>query len=84
MVMPISFLLHQQDQEEVADEEAEDSQRRDDPVPKVEAEVARSLVPDLSPPSPPPPPSATAPADTLAHHIQRSILRSTFMSVRGS
>ena len=64
MVMPISFLLQQQDQEEVADEEAEDSQRRDDPVPKVEAEVRRSPVPDLSPPSPPPPPSATAPADT--------------------
>ena len=64
MVMPISFLLQQQDQEEVADEEAEDSQRRDDPVLEVEAEVARSLVPDLSPPSPPPPPSATAPADT--------------------
>ena len=61
MVMPISFLLQQQDQEEVADEEAEDSQRRDDPVPEVEAEVARSLMPDLSPP---PPPSATVPADT--------------------
>ena len=40
MVMPISFLLQQQDQEEVADE-AEDSQRRDDPIPEVEAEVAR-------------------------------------------
>ena len=65
MVMPISFLLQQQDQEEVADEEAEDSQRRDDPVPEVEAEVARSPVPDLSPPSPTPPPSATTPADTL-------------------
>ena len=65
MVMPISFLLQQQNQEEVADEEAEDSQRRDDPVPEVEAEVARSLVPDLSPPSLTPPPSAIAPADTL-------------------
>ena len=64
MVMPLSFLLQQQDQEEVADEEAEDSQRRDDHVPEVEAEVARSPVPDLSPPSPPPPPSTTAPADT--------------------
>ena len=63
MVIPISFLLQQQDQEEVLDEEAEDSQRRDDPVPKVEAEVARSLVPDLSPPSPLPPPLATAPTD---------------------
>ena len=64
MVMPISFLLQQQDQEEVADEEAEDSQRRDDPVPEVEAEVARSPVPDFSPPSPPSHPSAIAPADT--------------------
>ena len=64
MVMPISFLLQQQDQEEVADEEAEDSQRRDDPVPEVEAEVARSPVPNLSPPSLTPPPSAIVPADT--------------------
>ena len=64
MVMPISFLLQQQDQEEVADEEAEDSHRRDDPVLEVEAEVARSPVQDLSPPSLPSHPSATAPADT--------------------
>ena len=64
MVMPISFLLQQQAQEEVADEEVEDSQRRDDPVPEVEAEVARSPVPDLSPPSTPPPPSTTASAYT--------------------
>ena len=64
MVMPISFLLQQQDQEEVADEEVEGSQKRDDPVPEVEAKVARSPVPDLSPPSPPPPPSATSPVDT--------------------
>ena len=62
MVMPISFLLQQQDQEEVSDEEAEDSQRRDDPTPEVEME--RSPVPDISPPSPPPPALATAPADT--------------------
>ena len=65
MVMPISFLLQQQDQKEVPDEEAEDSQRIDVHVPEVEVEVARSPVQDLSPPSPPPPPSATAPADTL-------------------
>ena len=64
MVMPVSFLLQQQDQEEVADEEAEDSQRRDDPVPEVKTEVARNPVLDLSPPSLTPPPSATAPADT--------------------
>ena len=64
MVMPISFLLQQQDQEEVPDEEAEDSERRGDPVPRVEVKVARSPVLYLSPPSPPPPPSATAPVDT--------------------
>ena len=62
MVMPISFLLQQQDQEEVPDEEAEDSQRRDVHAPEVEME--RSPVPNISPPSPPPPASATAPADT--------------------
>ena len=63
MVMPISFLLQQQVQEEVPNEEAEDSQRRDDHAPEVEME--RSPEPDISPPSPPPPASATAPADTL-------------------
>ena len=62
MVMSISFLLQQQDPEEVPDEEAEDSQRRDVRAPEVEME--RSPVPDISPPSPPPPASATAPADT--------------------
>ena len=63
MVMPISFLLQQQDQEEVPDAEVEDSQRRDDPAPEVEVE--RIPVLDLSPPSPPPPHSAPASADTL-------------------
>ena len=58
MVMPISFLLQQQDQEEVPDQEAEDSHRRDIHAPEVEME--RSPVPDRSPPSPPPPTSATA------------------------
>ena len=62
MVMPISFLFQQQDQEEVLDPEAEDSHRRDSHAPEVEME--RSPVPDRSPPSPPPPASATAPADT--------------------
>ena len=62
MVMPISFFLQQQDQEEVPDEEVEDSQRRDDRAPEVEME--RSSVPDISPPSHPPPPSATTPTDT--------------------
>ena len=61
-MMPISFLLQQQDQEEVPDEGAEDSPRGDDPAPEVEVE--RSPVPDLSPSSPPLPPSASAPADT--------------------
>ena len=63
MVMPISFLLQQQDQEEVPDAVAEDSLMGDDLTPEVEVE--RSPVPDLSPPSPPPPPSAPASADTL-------------------
>ena len=62
MVMPIYFLLRQQDQEEVQDEVAEDPPRGDDPAPEVEVE--RSRVPDLSPPSPSPPPSASALADT--------------------
>ena len=35
MVMPISFLLQQQDQEEVPDQEAEDSHRRDSHAPEV-------------------------------------------------
>ena len=65
LVMPISFLLQQQDQEEVPYEGAEDPPRGDDPVPEVELEVERSPVPDLSPPSPPPPPSASTPADTF-------------------
>ena len=63
LVMSISFLLQQQDQEEVPDEVAEDPLRGDDPAPEVEVE--RSPVPDFSPPSPPPPPSAPASADTL-------------------
>ena len=62
MVMPISFLLQQQDQEEVPDAVAEDSLRGDDPA--LEVEVERSPAPDMSPPSPHPPPSAPASADT--------------------
>ena len=49
MVMLISFLLQQQDQEEAADEEVE---------------MVRNPVLDLSPPSSPPPASVTAPTDT--------------------
>ena len=62
--MPISIVLQQQDQEEVADEMAKDPPMGEDLVPDVEVEVERSPVPDLSPPSPPPPPSATASTDT--------------------
>ena len=64
LTMPISFLLQQEDQEEVPDEIVEDPPRGDDPVPEVEVEVERSPLPDSSPPSPPPPLSAPAPADT--------------------
>ena len=64
LTMPISFVLQLQEQEEVPNEVAEDPPRGEDPVPEVEVEVERSLVPDLSPPSPPPPPSAPASADT--------------------
>ena len=63
LTMPITFLLQQQDQEEVPDEIAEDPPRGEDPVPEVEVEKDRSPVPDLSPPFPPLPPSAPAPAD---------------------
>ena len=64
LYMPISIVLQQQDQEDVADEVAEDPSRGEDPVIEVEVEVERSPVPDLTPPSPPPPPSAPTPADT--------------------
>ena len=63
LLMPISFVLQQQDQEDVADEVVVDPQRGEDPVPEVEVEVERSPVPDLSLPSPPPPPSALASGD---------------------
>ena len=62
MVMPISFLLQQQDQEEVPDQEAEDSHRTDSQAP--EPEVERSPIPHMSPPSPPPHATAAAAADT--------------------
>ena len=64
LVMQISFLLQQQDQEEVPDEVAKDPPRGDDPVPEVEVKVERSPMPDLSPPSPSPPHSGPTPADT--------------------
>ena len=84
LVMPISFLLQQQDQEEVPDEGAEDSPRGDDPVPEVELEVERSPVPDLSPPSPLPPPSAPAPDDTPGPSYTAQHALEHVMSVRGS
>ena len=80
MVMPISFLLQQQDQEEVPDQETEDSHRRDSHAP--EAEVERSPVPDMSPPSPPPHTSTAALADTpgpsyTTHHSPEYVHVST-------
>ena len=62
MVMPISFLLQQQDQEEVPNQEAEDSHRTSShaPVPEVEG----SPVPHMSSPSPPPHATAAVAADT--------------------
>ena len=62
MVMPISFLLQQQDQEEVPDPEAEHSHRGGSHT--TEPELERSPVTDRSPPSPPPHVFATAHADT--------------------
>ena len=73
LTMPISFVLQQQDQDEVPDEVAEDPPRGEDPIPEVEVEVERSPVPDLSPSSPPPPPSALAPAAQHSpEHVQVS------------
>ena len=71
MVMPISFLLQQQDQEEVPDQEAEDSHRDDSHAPK--PAVERSPVPHMSPPSPPTHTTTVAAADTpgpsfTSHH----------------
>ena len=60
--MPISIILQQHDQEEVAEEVGEDPPRGEGPVPEMEVVVERSPVPDLSPPYPPP--SNPAPADT--------------------
>ena len=62
MVMPISFILQPQDQEEVLDQEAEDSHRDD--IHAHEPEVERSPVPHMSPPSPPPHATSAAAADT--------------------
>ena len=62
MVMPISFILQQQDREEVPVPKAEHSHRGGSHA--SEPEMERSSVPDRSPPSPTLPTSAAAPADT--------------------
>ena len=63
--MPLSFLLHQQ--EEVVDDYAEDLPRGEQPVPVVEVE--RTSVPDSSPPIPSPtalaPPETVGPSSTI-------------------
>ena len=84
LTIPISFVLQQQDQEEVPDEIVEDPLRGEDPVPKVEVEVERSPVHDLSPPSPPPPPSASAPADIAGPSYTAQHSPEHVRSVRGS
>ena len=61
MVMAISFLLQQQNQEEVPDQVAEDSHRIDSHAP--EPEVEMSPRPDMSPPSPPPHATSAATVD---------------------
>ena len=71
MVMPISFILQQQDREEVPVPEAEHSHRGGSWA--SEPEMERSSVLDRSPPSPTLPTSAAAPADTpgpsfTSHH----------------
>ena len=62
LYMPISIILQQQEQEEVANDVAEDPPRGEDPVPEMEVEVERSPVLDSSPPSPPP--TTPSPTDT--------------------
>ena len=71
MVMPISFILQQQDQEEVPVPEAEHSHRDDSHA--LEPEVERSPVPHMSSPSPHPHATSTAVANTpgpsyTSHH----------------
>ena len=71
MVMPVSFILQQQDREEVPVPEAEHSHRDDSHAP--EPEVQRSPAPHMFPPSPHPHVTSTAAADTpgpsyTSHH----------------
>ena len=76
--MPISIILHQQ--EEVVDDAAEDPPKEEDPIPELEVEVERSPVPDSSPPSPPP----TAPAltNTAGPHTSQQSLKHVHVSSR--
>ena len=71
MVMPVSFILQQQDREEVPVPEAEHSHRDYSHAP--EPEMERSTTSDRSPPSPTLPTSAAGAADTpgpsyTSHH----------------
>ena len=71
MTMPVSFLLQQQDQEEVPDQVVEDSHGDDMHAP--EPEVQRTPTSHMSPPSPPPHSTSAAAADTpgpsyTSHH----------------
>ena len=70
LYMLISIILQQQ--EEAADDVAEDPQRGEHPVPKMEVEVERRPVSDSSLPAPPP--TAPAPIDTASpsHTAQQS------------
>ena len=62
--MPLSFLLHQQ--EEVVDDYAEDLPRGDQPVPVVEVERTSVLdsSPSVPPPAAPAPPETASPSST--------------------
>ena len=76
MVMPVSFILQQQDREEVPVPEAEHSHRDDSHAP--EPEVERSPVPHMSPPFPHPYATSTAAADTpgpsyTSHHSPKYV-----------
>ena len=68
--MPLSFLLHPQ--EEVEDDFSEDLPRGEQPVPMVEVE--RTLVPDSSPSVPPPtapaPPETAGPSSTYQEPLE--------------
>ena len=76
MVMLVSFILQQQDREEVPVPKAEHSHRDDSHAP--EPEVERIPVPHMSPPSPHPHATSTAAADTpgpsyTSHHSSECV-----------